>query len=111
METGRRELLETLEDHYRSSGWRVKRDDERTLFAEGPGGVTWIGMAVIPADLEEEGAEDRFKDLAERRMEGGGELCPFELLPSADCKEDLQDLLRRIGIADRGNVAVYSFAA
>ncbi len=44
-------------------------------------------------------------------MEGGGELCPFELLPSTDCKEDLQDLLRRIGIADRGNVAVYSFAA
>ncbi len=111
METARLALLETLEDHYRSSGWRVRREDEKTLFADGPGGVTWIGTAVIPADLEDEGAEERFKDLAERRMEGGGELCPFELLPSEECKEDLQALLKRIGIADRGNVAVYSFAA
>lgn len=107
----RRELLETLEAEYRGSGWRVRRDDEATIFADGPGGVTWIGTAVVPADLEQDGIEERFKDLAERRMDGGGELCPFELLPSPDCKDDLQALLKRIGIADRGNVAVYSFAA
>lgn len=111
MDTARRELLETLEAHYRSSGWRVKRGDETTVFADGPGGVTWIGTAVIPADLEKEGIEDRFRDLAERRMDRGGELCPFELLPSPDCKDDLQALLERIGIAGRGNVAVYSFAS
>lgn len=111
MEAARRKLLETLEAHYRGSGWEVERADERTLFADGPGGVTWIGTAVVPADLEEEGIEGRFKDLAERRMEGGGELCPFELLPSEECKEDLEELLRRIGIADRSNVAVYSFVS
>lgn len=111
MGTTRRELLETLEAHYRGSGWRVKRDGEATVFADGPGGVTWIGTAVVPADLEQDGIEDRFRDLAERRMDRGGELCPFELLPSPDCKDDLQAMLERIGIADRGNVAVYSFAA
>jgi hypothetical protein len=107
----RRELLETLETHYRESGWRVKRGNGATVFADGPGGVTWIGAAVIRADLEEDGVEERLKDLAERRMEGGGELCPFELLPSPDCKDELQELLERIGIAGRGNVAVYSFAS
>ena len=111
METGRRELIRTLEEHYRSSGWRVKRDDDRTLLADGPGGVTWIGTAVISSDLEEEDVEERFKDLADRRMETGNELCPFELLPSAECRDDLNVLLERIGIADRGNVAVYSLAA
>ncbi len=111
MGTNRKELLEALEAHYRGSGWRVKRGEDDTLFADGPGGVTWIGRAVVAADLEDEGVEDRFRELAERRMEGGGELCPFELLPSADCKDELEALLSRIGIADRSNVAVYAFAA
>lgn len=111
MGTTRAELLETLESHYRGSGWRVKRGDDGTLFADGPGGVTWIGRAVVPADLEDDGVEERFRELADRRMEGGGELCPLELLPSADCKRELEELLGRIGIAGRGNVAVYSFVA
>jgi hypothetical protein len=111
METTREELLTTLEAHYRGSGWRVQRGDDSTVFADGPGGVTWIGRAVVAADLDDDGVEERLRELAERRMDGGGELCPFELLPAADCKQRLEELLSRIGIADRGNVAVYSFVA
>lgn len=109
MTMSREELLETLESHYRDSGWRVKRGEDDTVFADGPGGVTWIGKAVVAADLKAGDVGERFKELAERRMEGGGELCPFELLPSSDCRDELEDLLSRIGIADRSNVAVYSF--
>lgn len=100
-----------LESHYRGSGWTVKRSRDGTVYANGPGGVTWIGRAVIPADLEDESTGELLREMAERRMEGGGELCPLELLPSADCAEQLEALLRRVGIADRGNVAVYSLVS
>lgn len=111
METLRRELQKKLEDHYRGSGWTVKRASDGTVYASGPGGVTWIGAAITAADLEDESTGERLREMAERRMEGGGELCPLELLPSADCAQELKSLLHRIGIADRSNVAVYSLAS
>lgn len=111
MDSVRRELLEKLEIHYRGSGWSVKRAGDGTLYANGPGGVTWIGAAITPEDLEDDGVEERLRSMADRRMEGGGELCPLELLPSSDCTEDLRALLGRIGLADRSNVAVYSLAS
>jgi hypothetical protein len=111
MESDRRQLVEMLETHYRRGGWTVKRSDDGTLYANGPGGVTWIGAAIVPADLEDEGIADRLLQMSEQRMEGGGELCPLELLPSPDCAEELKTLLARIGIADRSNVGVYSLAS
>ena len=89
----------------------MKRMDESTVLADGPGGVTWIGRAVVREDLRDEATGERFREFAERRMEGGGELCPFELLPSPDCFDELEQLLERIGIAERGNVEVYSLVS
>lgn len=111
MEADRRELIEKLEAHYRSSGWSVKRAADGTLYANGPGGVTWIGAAVVSADLEDGIIAERLLEMADQRMEAGGELCPLELLPSPDCERDLKELLARIGIADRSNVDVYSLAS
>lgn len=111
MESVRRELIEKLEAHYRGSGWTVKRAADGTLFANGPGGVTWIGAAIVSADLEDEATAERLREMAEQRMESGGELCPLELLPSPDCEQELKALLSRIGIADRSNVDVYSLAS
>lgn len=111
MESVRRQLLEKLEAHYRESGWAVKRASDGTVYANGPGGVTWIGATVVRADLEDDGVEERLTELASQRMENGGELCPLELLPSSDCDEDLRALLSHIGLAKRSNVAVYSLAS
>jgi len=55
--------------------------------------------------------ESRLVDLADRRMTHGGELCPLELLPAADCVDELEALLERLGLADRRHVAVSSLAA
>jgi len=111
MDAHRRKLIETLEAHYRDSGWTVKRAADGTLYANGPGGVTWIGAAIVPADLEDVTTAERLLRMSEQRMEKGGELCPLGLLPSPDCADDLKALLGRIGIADRSNVDIYSLAS
>lgn len=111
MEVVRERLLATLETHYRQSGWTVERSPDGTICAGGPGGVTWIGAAVTRSDLERPDLAERLTELAARRMEGSGELCPLELLPSSDCDDDLRALLGRIGLAGRSNVAVYSLAS
>lgn len=111
MEAMRQELLQMLEGQYRQSGWSVKRTTDGTVCASGPGGVTWIGAAVIPSDLERDGLGQRLADLASRRMEGSGELCPLELLPSSDCDVELRALLDQTGLASRSNVAVYSLVS
>jgi hypothetical protein len=111
MGSDRRELTEKLEAHYRRSGWSVKRAADGTLYANGPGGVTWIGTAILAEDLEDEAVAERLRALADQRMDAGGELCPLDLLPSPECEQELKDLLGRIGIADRSNVDVYSLAS
>jgi len=77
--------------------------------ADGTGGVTWIGLAVVPDDLSDEAFEERLRELADVRMPGGGERCPFELLPAEECTGDVRSLLERLRLRDR--VSVYSLAA
>ena len=107
----RSELLDRLEAHYRESGWAVRERDEQTVRAIGPGGVVWIGMAVVADDLTGTELDDRFLALSDERMDGGRVVCPFEVLPAPDCADAVRDRLRELRVADRGHVTVYSVAA
>ncbi len=109
--SARREELQTLlETHYRSCGWKAARADDGTVRADGIGGVTWIGLAVVPEDLDEASFEGRLVALADTRMPRG-ELCPLELLPAEDCADRLRSVLDRLRLRERGHVEVYSLAA
>lgn len=108
MDEAREELLGRLETYYREGGWPVKRDEDLVL-ASGPGGVTWLGRAVVPEDLADDAwLEARLVELADRRMPVGNQLCPLELLPTPECKDGLQAVLDRSGLGSRGHVRVYS---
>jgi len=107
----RQALLLRLEEHYRNSGWAVRHSEEELLLASGPGGVTWIGTPLTAEDLASEGIEARLMDLAERRMPGGGELCPLDLLAAEDCRDGVDALLGRLRLSERPHVSVYSAAA
>jgi hypothetical protein len=98
----REKLNRRLEEHYRGQGWPVVRSDDGVLHASGPGGVTWLGAAIVGK---------RIVDLAERRMPKGGELCPLDLLASEDSESGLRELLERTGLSARPHVSVYSEAA
>jgi hypothetical protein len=106
----RQELVGQLEDYYRSCGWKVRRAEDGTVRAEGPGGVTWIGLPVLPEDFADPDFEPRLLALSAERMPKG-ELCPLELLPEESCAGPLRDLLDRLRLGDRGHVEVYSLAA
>jgi hypothetical protein len=110
MSERKQELLGELERYYRSCGWKVERATDGTVRAAGPGGVTWIGMAVVPDDLAADDFDAQLIDLSEQWMPKGA-LCPLELLPAAECAEELRTTLARLRLADRGNVSVYSLAA
>lgn len=107
----RTELLGRLAQHYKASGWSVKELSDGTLAAAGPGGVTWIGTAITATDLESESLGERLLELADRRMEGGGELCPLDVIAPEDCESRLSSTLERVGLASRRNVSIYSIAA
>ena len=104
----RDQLLDQLERHYQSQGWPVRRPEDATLAATGPGGVTWLGLAVVGEDLSGDELERRLRDLSERRMPSGGELCPLDLLAEQDCQAGVEALLERVGLADRPHVSLYS---
>jgi hypothetical protein len=106
----RQELLDRLEAYYRSCGWKVNRGRDGTVRAVGPGDVTWIGLAVVPEDLTSDQFVQRLMELAAQRMPAGA-LCPLELLPAAECVDDLRATLAELELDTRGNVAVYSLAA
>lgn len=106
----RERLTTLLERHYRGSGWSVERVDDGTVRARGLGGVTWIGLPVVAADLRQPEFPDRLRALADERMPTG-ELCPLELLPDGPCAPDLRALLNDLRLADRGHVDVYAVAA
>lgn len=108
MESRRQELLAELERYYRGCGWKVERADDGTVRADGTGGVTWIGLAVVPDDLAQEGFADRLVALSELRM-ADGPRCPFELLPDPECAGAVESLLERLRLSER--VSVYSLAA
>ncbi len=109
MDEKRQELLGHLEAYYRGCGWPVERAEDGTTRAAGPGGVTWIGMPVLPEDLAATDFPERLRDLSEQRMPAGGERCPFELLPAEECVAELRQLLAELRLSDR--VSVYSLAA
>jgi len=104
----RAELLGQLERLYRGHGWLVNHDEDGTLCAAGPGGVTWLGTAVVPEDLASDRLESKLLDLAGRRMPKGGELCPLDVLPAPECEAELRQLLTSIGLDRRPHVSVYS---
>ena len=110
MEDPRTDLTETLRTLYKRGGMKVTSSNG-LLEAAGPGGVTWIGRAVVREDFDAEEFEAEIIELAGRRMERGGELCPLDLLPDAACESELRDLLRRTGLDQRPHVAVYTAAA
>lgn len=110
MDARRQELLAKLEEHYRGCGWAVERAVDGTVRAAGPGGVTWIGLAVVDQDLGADEFESRLLELSEERMPRG-QRCPLELLPEPNCADGLRGLLARLHLTDRGHVAVYSLAA
>lgn len=97
-----------LEGYYRSCGWPVERADDTTVRARGAGGVTWIGLAVMPEDIAAEGFELRLRELSSERMPGGGERCPLELLPAAECAQELRERLIELGLNEL--ISVYSLA-
>ncbi len=111
MSVRKQELVAVLERYYREAGWRVERAEDGTVRAVGPGGVTWIGMAVVPEDLAIAGFEQRLVELSQQRMPDGRELCPLELLPDAACAHELRALLARLRLDEQGHVEVYSLAA
>ena len=110
MDSSREELTGTLERYYRSCGFPVERHVDGSLRARGVGGVTWIGLAVVPEDLVEEAFAERLLSLADERMPRG-ERCPLELLPADECADDLRALLTELRLERRGHVEVYSLAA
>ncbi len=59
MSERKQELLAALEGVYRGSGWKVTPAEDGTLRATGPGGVTWIGLAVVAEDLADLRLADR----------------------------------------------------
>jgi hypothetical protein len=108
--TEKPELRKALESYYRSCGWKVEHAGDGTVRASGIGGVTWIGLPVVAADLASDGFEAQLLELADQRMPQGP-LCPLELLPADDCADDLHALLARLRLSNRGHVEVYSLAA
>lgn len=108
MEARKQELLNELERYYRGCGWKVERADDGTVRAAGTGGVTWIGMAVVAADLADDGFGPRLVELSDVREDNGAR-CPFELLPDPDCAGDVRSLLAQLRLTDR--VSVYALAA
>ena len=107
----RQELLDELERHYHGCGWKAERAEDGTVRAAGPGGVTWIGLPVVPEDLADESLADRLRALAEERMPGRRERCPLEILPDPACADDVRALLDSLRLRERGHVEVYSLAA
>jgi hypothetical protein len=105
----REDLLGHLEAYYRSCGWPAERASDSSVRARGSGGVTWIGLAVMPEDITGEGFALRLRDLSGERMPGGGERCPLELLPAAECADELRELLSKLGLSEL--VSIYSLAA
>ena len=110
MSERRKQLHDLLVSHYRSSGWKVEQAVDGTVRAAGPGSVTWIGLAVAPEDLADDGFRERLLALGEERMPAG-ERCPLELLPAQECAPQLRSLLAELRLDDAGHVEVYSLVA
>jgi hypothetical protein len=107
MDATRDRLADLLAAYYEGSGFRVERRADGRVLGHGFGGVTWIGLPVVPSDLEDPAFPDRLRALSEERMPTG-ERCPLELLPDEPCADDLRALLGELHLAERRHVEVYS---
>ena len=110
MAARKQELRNLLTEQYKSYGWKTVPADDGTVRAVGLNGVTWIGLPVVAEDLADPTFEARLLLLSDERMPRG-ELCPLELLPSADCADRLRATLDRLRLAERGHVEIYAVAA
>jgi hypothetical protein len=110
VEARRQELSALLARHYAARGWAVEHGADGTVRATGVGGVTWIGLPVVPEDLDDPAFTSRLLMLSDERMPRG-ELCPLEVLPDEGCTDDVRALLAHLRLRDRGHVEVYSLAA
>lgn len=110
MSVDREQLTSLFEDYYRGCGWSTTRGGDMTVRARGLGGVTWIGLPVVGADLADPGFAETLRALSEEGMPTG-ERCPLELLPDAACADELRDLLAELRLSERGHVEVYALAA
>jgi hypothetical protein len=110
MGESREELTAILESLYRRGEvWgEPARADDGTVRVTDSGNVTWIGLAVVPEDLEDPGFPERLRELASRR-EPDGRLCPLEVLPADGCRAAVEAVLRELRLEER--VSVYSLAA
>jgi len=112
MSVRREELLGVVEGIYRrGSVWgEPSRAEDGTVRVSDGGGVTWIAMAVLPEDVADDGFRNRLVELSQEHMPPpDGRRCVLELLPSAECSNDVQVLLRELRLDER--VSVYSLAA
>ena len=100
----RKKLVDQLEAYYRSCGWKVRREQDGSVRADGPGGVTWIGLAVVSEDLASATFTETLLELSDLRMPSGGERCPLELLPAEACADDLRRLLDELGLSERVSI-------
>lgn len=108
MDEERADLTSQLEAHYRRAGWVVNPGAEPdTLEATGPGGVDWVGTALLGAELDSPHMEERLRRLADRRMPSG-EICPLDLVTSASDRAGVDDLLRRLRLGHLRHISVYS---
>lgn len=100
-----------LERHYREGSlWREpRREADGTIRVEDYGGVTWIGVAVVPEDIRDDGFHRRLRELAGQRMPGSHWRCPVELMPDPSCQLEVERLLRELRLEDA--VDVYQTAA
>lgn len=108
VEARRQELQAKLVDYYRGCGFKPHVADDGTVRAAGLGGVTWIGLAIVPADVN--GLAERLDQLSAERMPGG-QLCPLELIPDPECEARVREVLHESRIGDRRYVEIYSIAA
>ena len=99
-----------MERYYCDCGWKVMPADDGTVRATGVGGVTWIGLPVVPDDLADPDFARRLRALSDERMPTG-QLCPLELLPAEECADELRTLLDELRLHKRGHVEVYAVAA
>jgi hypothetical protein len=108
MATRREQLQAKLVEHYRCCGFEVGVATDGTVRAIGLGGVEWIGLVIVHEDVDS--LADRLVELSRERMPTG-QLCAVELLPDAECEQDVRDVLLRTGIRDWRYVEIYSLAA
>lgn len=107
----REELTQALERLYRNGGmWGTpRREPDGTVRVEDVGGVTWIGIAVLPEDVHDEGFRSRLLQISGKTMPDSHWRCPVELMPDPACQHELERVLRELRLEDA--VDVYQTAA